>query len=137
MEDLIKRISELKDDVVFVGGVTMVHHGIKETAKDIDIVVLDLKGLEQLGYIRHWFGKSEMTKSKKRASIESLPYFIDIFVEDELPEYVEHDGVKYRTIDSLVEFYEDLISRTEGIERTRIESKLEMIINYREKTKEI
>ena len=137
MQDLIKRISELKDDVVFVGGVTMVHHGIKETAKDIDIRVTNLDGLEELGYIRRWIGKSEMTKSKQRASIESLDYLIDIFIEDELPEYVEHEGIKYGTINHLVEFYEELIPKTQGFPQREFQTKLGMVINYIEKTKGI
>jgi hypothetical protein len=137
MLDLIKRISELKDDVVFVGGVTMVHHGIKETAKDIDIRVLNLDGLEELGCVETWVTNSEMSKSKQRASIQSLDYLIDIFIEDELPEYVEHNGIKYGTINHLVEFYEELIPKTDGFPKRDIQSKLDMVINYIEKTKEI
>ena len=137
MKNLIKRISKLKKDVVFVGGVSFVHHGIKETAKDIDIVVNNLDGLETLGDIKEFQTKAPMSKSGNRAYIYVDDIQIDIFIEDELPEYDEVDGIKYKTITSLVEFYEQLIMKTNGLEKQRNEFKLELVMNKMDKMKKI
>jgi len=115
MKNLIKRISKLKKDVVFVGGVSFVHHGIKDDAKDIDIVVNNLDGLETLGDIKEFQTKAPMSKSGNRAYTYVDDIQIDIFIEEELPEYDEVDGVKYESIKSLVNHYEELINKTNGV----------------------
>ena len=51
MNDLIKNISGVKDDIVFVGGVTLSFHGKKDGFSDIDVVVTDVTGLEFFGEI--------------------------------------------------------------------------------------
>ena len=129
VKNLIKRISKLKKDVVFVGGVSFVHHGIKETSKDIDIVVNNLEGLYGLGEIKEFQTKSPMSKSGNRAYTYVGDIQVDIFIEDELPEYVEYNGVKYETIESLINFYKQLIIKTDGFEKNRNELKLELVIN--------
>jgi len=137
MENLIKRISKLKKDVVFVGGVSFVHHGIKETAKDIDIVVNDLDGLYGLGEIKEFQTKSPMSKSGNRAYMYVDDIQIDIFIEDELPEYDKVDNVKYESIESLIKFYEHLINESDGFEKSRNELKLDLVINNMNKNKGI
>jgi hypothetical protein len=129
VKNLIKRISKLKKDVVFVGGVSFVYHKIKENTKDIDIVVNNLDGLYELGEIKEFKTKSPMSKSGNRAYTYVDDIQIDIFIEDELPEYVEHNGMKYKTIDSLIKFYKQLIIKTDGFEKNRNELKLELLIN--------
>lgn len=129
VKKLIKQISNLKKDVVFVGGVALVHYGIKDTAKDIDIVVNDLNGLEVLGDIQQFQTNSVMSKSGNRAFINIDGIIIDVFINDDLPEYIDNDGVKYGTTQHLIEFLEDLINKTDGFEKNRNEMKLEMIIN--------
>ena len=101
MKNLIKRISELKKDVVFVGGVSFVHHGIKETAKDIDIVVNNLDGLYELGEIKEFQTKSPMSKSGNRA----YTYVDDIHVK----KLVRQES--YKLQDMRME-YENILSKT-------------------------
>lgn len=137
MKNLIKRISKLKKDVVFVGGVSFVHHGIKETAKDIDIVVNNLEGLYELGEIKEFQTKSPMSKSGNRAYTYVDDIQVDIFIEDELPEYVEVDGIKYKSIESMIKFYEHLINESDGFEKNRNELKLDLVINNMNKNKGI
>ena len=129
VKNLIKRISKLKRDIVFVGGVSFVHHGIKEVAKDIDIVVNNLDGLYELGEIKEFQTKSPMSKSGYRAYTYVNDIQIDIFIEDKLPEYNEVDGVKYESIESMIKFYEKLINESDGFEKNRNELKLKLVIN--------
>lgn len=129
VENLIKVISKLKNDVVFVGGVAFVHHGIKETAKDIDIVVNNLDGLYELGEIKEFQTKSPMSKSGNRAYTYVDDIQIDIFIEDKLPEYDKVDDVKYESIESLIKFYKTLVDRNNGLERDRNEIKLNLVMN--------
>ena len=137
MKNLIKRISKLKDDVVFVGGVSMVHHKIKETAKDIDIIVNNLEGLEILGDITEFQTKSPMSKSGKRAYTYVDGIQIDIFIEDNLPEYEEYDGVKYATMEDFIKYYQQLIMKVDGFEKNRNEFKLDLVINNMNKMNKI
>lgn len=137
MKNLIKQISKLKDDVVFVGGVSFVYHGIKEVAKDIDIVVNNLDGLETLGEIKKFQTNSVMSKSGNRAYTYVDDIQVDIFIEGVLPEYDEVDGVKYETIESLIKYYEGLVVKTNGFEKTRNEFKLGLVKNKMNKMKKI
>ena len=135
MEELITQLSNLKEDIVFVGGVSLVQQGIKESANDIDIVVLNLDGLETLGEIETYTSTSEMSKSKNRGWMTVNGILIDIFIEDELPtNYIEVNGVKYETVESIIAFYQDLLLRIDGRFKEIIQSELSDIINSVNKT---
>jgi hypothetical protein len=117
MNELIKKIHNLKPDTVFVGGVSEMVQGKRNTTRDIDICVTNLDGLESLGNIKKWVTDSKTSISGKRAGIEGKKYIIDIFVEDKLPDYIEIEGIKYQTIPSLIKEYERVIKEMESTDR--------------------
>lgn len=128
VKNLIKRISEIKRDVVFVGGCAEVFHQIKDKATDIDIVVLNLDGLDVLGPIREFRAQTEICDSKRRGAIYVGDILIDIFIEDKLPEYIEFDGIKYQTINGFYDYYERVIPKfKDGFHKRRLEKKLQRL----------
>jgi len=106
---LLAQIQQANKDVVFVGGVAEMMQGKKDSVKDIDICVLNLDGLEVFGEIKEWETKSPTSISGKRAGIENGGFIIDIFIEDELPEYVEILGLKFVTIEAMKKCYKKVI----------------------------
>lgn len=92
----------LSGNVVFVGGQSEVIHGIKSETKDIDIVTPDFFKLKQLGTMYVWD-----EKAFKRANIPE--YNIDIFV-GELPDYIEVNGLKFQTLTSMIQHYEEMFN---------------------------
>lgn len=125
MLGLIREIQHLKPDTVFVGGVSEWLQGKRSTTTDIDICVTNLDGLGVLGEIKQWSTDSKFSKSGLRAGIESQEYLIDIFVEQQLPEYIEIDGVKCQTIQSLIQEYSRVIEAI--VDPLYIKSKTKMI----------
>lgn len=127
LENIIKRIVELKKDVVFVGGVSLVHHKIKETTKDIDMVVLNLDGLEEFGPFEIYPIPSEISTTRSLCKTYVDGILLDIIIDTELPEYVESYGVKYSTIDDMVKFYEDRIPRVKGYVQLKLQDTYNLI----------
>jgi len=128
MENLIKKIAELKKDVVFVGGVALVHHKIKEETADIDMVVLDLDGLECFGPFVQFRLPPEISTTRHRAkTIVDKKSSLDIVINDYLPEHVEVDGVKYETIESMIRFYEDYLPRLNEVVRVKPQKTFNLI----------
>lgn len=129
MNELIKKIHSLKPDTVFVGGVSEMVQGKRNTTRDIDICVTNLDGLESLGHIKKWVTDSKTSISGNRAGIEDQKYIIDIFVEDKLPDYIEIYGIKYQTIDSLINEYKRVITEMKNTNRVlsinKMKNKLE------------
>jgi hypothetical protein len=125
---LIWEIARIKPDVVFVGGVSEWIQGKRTSTTDIDICVTNLIGLEHLGEIKQWNTDSKFSKSGLRAGIENQEYLIDIFIEKELPEYVEIEGIKYQTIPSLIQEYTRVVQAITDpvyvISKTKMENKL-------------
>ncbi len=115
MIELIKKISEVKEDVVFVGSVSLWNSNLITDPHDIDIVVNNLDGLEVFGKIDIWESKSPMSISGKRACIKREDYTIDIFINDFLPEFIIKDGIKFQTLDNLKSFLNLVIDSSEGV----------------------
>ena len=86
-----------KEDLVFVGGIAMVAHGMKKSFNDIDIVITSTSGLSN---ITTYQTDSAFSKSGNRAFILktelSMEMDIDIFIENELPDYEIINGLKNR-----------------------------------------
>lgn len=127
MENIVKRIAELKKDTVFVGGLSLVHHGIKETTKDIDVVVLDLDGLEEFGPFDLFNLPVEISTTRRRAKAYFNNVLLDIIIDVKLPEYVEHNGIKYQTIESMMRFYEDHLPRLNQYIRIKPQATYDLI----------
>ena len=135
MKNLIKKIAELKKDVVFVGGVALVHHKIKEETADIDMVVLNLDGLECFGSLVQFRLPPEISTTRRRARVlVDKKIFLDIVINDYLPEHVEVDGVKYETIESMIRFYEDYLPRLNDRVRVKPQATLNLIKEKMNKT---
>ena len=115
MIELIKKISEAKEDVVFVGSVSLWNLNLITDPHDIDIVVNNLNGLEEFGEIDIWETKSPMSISGKRACIKREDYTIDIFIEETLPDYNISDNIKFQTLDDLKAHIELVINSSEGV----------------------
>ena len=120
MLKLIKEIATTNENIIFVGGVAEIIHGTKKTTNDIDIVVLSLNGLEKFGKINEFETKSILSKSGKRAFIKNEKCQIDIFIENELPEFIQIDDVKYETKKSLINHYEFIFNNTNDPELKKI-----------------
>jgi hypothetical protein len=115
MIELIKKLSEAKEDVVFVGSVSLWNSNLVTDPNDIDIVVNSLDGLEVFGNIETWESKSPMSISGKRACIRREDYNIDIFIEDFLPEFTVENGIKFQTLNNLKTFLDLVIDSSEGV----------------------
>jgi len=114
MKDLMKKIMNSKDDVVFVGSLVLSVNGkLDRTPKDIDIVVTSLDGLQLIGDIKCYESNSVFAKGSKRCCIDQDGVMIDIWLKDELPEWEIIDGFKYQTIDSQIKCYQDVKESTD------------------------
>jgi hypothetical protein len=128
MENLVKKIAELKKDVVFVGGVALVHHKIKEEATDIDIVVLNLDGLECFGpFVVFLPPPSISTTIRRTRVLVDKKISLDIIIDEKLPEHVEVDGVKYVTIEETIRFYDDYLPRLKYGAKTKPQATYKLI----------
>ena len=127
IKKLVKRIAELKKDVVFVGGLSLVHHNIKETTKDIDMVILNLDGLDEFGPFEVYNLPPEISTTRRRAKVYVDNILIDVIIDEKLPDYVEHEGVKYQTLDSMMKFYEDHLPRLKVEYRNKPQASYDLI----------
>lgn len=109
MKELVEQISQCKDDVVFVGSLV---GNNPEDVNDIDIVITSTDGLETIGECECYESNSVFAKNAKRCKIKGND-LIDIWLKDELPEYEVIDGIKYQTIDSQKEYYQDVLDSTD------------------------
>ena len=96
-----------KEKTVIVGGAAMFHHGLVDSYNDIDVVVTDINDIEGLNYFE---SNSTLTKSGKRAYVDN----VDVFIEEELPEYEVINGLKVQTKQSMINYYEEVIERSNG-----------------------
>lgn len=129
---LLAQIQEANKDVVFVGGIAEMMQGKRESATDIDICVLNIDGLEVFGQIKEWITESPVSISGKRAGIENQNLILDIFIEDELPEYIEILGLRFETLESLEKRYEYVISElNDPLQQVFKERLIEQLNNLR------
>jgi hypothetical protein len=130
METLMREISNIKDDVVFVGSwVAKVNNKINTQPKDLDIVVTSLNGLETFGDIICGESTSPFAKNSKRCKIEGNEFMIDVWLQDELPQYDIINGMKFETIDAQKEYYSDVLDSTDNKFLTEIVNRKLSIIN--------
>jgi hypothetical protein len=131
MLELINEISKVKNkEVVIVGSAALLAHGAKiNQVKDIDIIVSNIDGLEQLGKIEIFDSISPLSGSGKRAIIKRSDYNIDIFIE-QLPDFVEIKDVKYRSLESM-ELYYKSINPINKVITEFVDSKLNLIKNIK------
>ncbi len=108
---LLAQIQQANKDVVFVGGIAEMMQGKRDIATDIDICVLNLDGLDVFGELQEWNTESPVSISGKRAGLVNKNMILDIFIEEELPEYVEISGLRFETLESLINRYEKVISK--------------------------
>lgn len=123
MIELIKKISEVKEDVVFVGSLSLWNLKLITDPHDIDIVVNNLDGLEIFGKIDTWESTSAMSVSGKRACIKREDYTIDIFIENVLPEFNVTNGIKFQTLDNLKHHIDLVINSAEGYLKNKMMEK--------------
>lgn len=114
-----------KEDLVFVGGIAMFLHGLKEHYNDIDVVVTNLNGLAN--YIEY-DTDSKFSGTGMRAFINSTPK-VDIFIEYAIPEFEIIKGMKVQTIESMLEYYERIYPLVKEQWKSDIEQKLKMLKN--------
>lgn len=111
----MREISNIKDDVVFIGSwVAKVNNKINTQPKDLDIAVTSLNGLETFGNVICGESTSPFAKNSKRCKIEGNEFMIDIWLQDELPEYEIINGLKFETIDAQKEYYSDVLDSTDN-----------------------
>ena len=117
-----------KEDLVFVGGIAMVAHGIKKSFNDIDIVITSTSGLSN---ITTYQTDSAFSKSGNRAFILktelSMEMDIDIFIENELPDYEIINGLKIITKDAMAQYYNSIKNRVNSHFINNIETNLSLI----------
>ena len=123
MIELINKISEVKEDVVFVGSLSLWNLKLITDPHDIDIVVNNLDGLEMFGKIDTWESTSAMSVSGKRACIKREDYTIDIFIENVLPEFNVTNGIKFQTLDNLKHHIDLVINSAEGYLKNKMMEK--------------
>lgn len=106
VKHILKSISDVKNDVVFVGTLAYNFHKVTDKKiKDIDIVVNNLDGLNNLSQIRRtWDTDSPYSISGKRAGMRLSGYTIDIFIQEKLPEYITDDNLKYVNVSDIKKY---------------------------------
>jgi len=129
---LLAQIQEANKDTVFVGGISEMMQGKRESATDIDICVLNTNGLDVFGELKEWITESPVSISGKRAGIENPNLILDIFIEDELPEYVEILGLRFATLEALETRYVKVISELNDPTQQKFKERLvEQLNNLR------
>lgn len=129
VEYLLNEINDSKPDVVFVGGVAVSHYNSFHIPKDIDIVVNNLNGLEKFGDIIEWNTDYPGSISTRRGHIKRDDYNIDIFIEEKLPPYIEFEGLKYQSRDSLLHHYKWVQDFTPDKVRKYYQTRIELLNN--------
>jgi hypothetical protein len=128
MENVVTELAFIKDDLVFVGSIVNLINKKTDKVNDIDIVVNSMKGLETFGDTIVNQSRSIHSKSGKRSQIVYKGVKIDIFIEDELPPYNIIGGIKYATIDHMVNHYIELLGKTDNSEmKSIIQSKIDSL----------
>ena len=119
----------VKKDLVYVGSFALYQMGLVQSYRDIDIVVVDLIGLE--GCIAY-DSDSGFSSIGKRAFIKSDPV-IDIFIENELPDFIEINGLKCQTLASMLKHYTEILPNVKTFWHKKIDNKIKNISSWMEK----
>lgn len=122
LEKILNKLAQ-KENLVFVGSVAMMLQGIDVKPKDIDIVVTDLIGLENY---TEYTTDSKFSLSGRRAFIID-EISVDIFIEQELPEYVIINGLKCETFFYMKRFYNVILHQVDDYWKNVIKEKLKLL----------
>lgn len=116
MKDILHKINDAcNGDVVFTGSVSEVFQGAKDWANDIDIILKDATPFKYCYKFSQHPSKSAYSKSGIRAIFFIKGKLIDAFIENEYPEYVVIDGLKFETIQSMYNWSLKTVGRTWSI----------------------
>lgn len=124
----------LKDieNLVFVGGFAMFMHGLKSSYKDLDIVITDPADIPDA---TEYATASAHSLSGKRAFLHIDNQFIDIFIEDKLPQWELIDGLKVQTVPSMLEHYERVLAGVGEKQKTEIIYKINTLKAWQDQEK--
>ncbi|MDR6548541.1 hypothetical protein J2810_004631 [Chryseobacterium rhizosphaerae] len=103
---LINDLSEFPS-VVFVGGTSEYLQGFRSELNDIDISTKSPELLWKFGYVFRGQNKSLYGLSGQRAFIKNQGILIDIFVDDNVPDFINVGKFKCQTVESMLKLSED------------------------------
>ena len=102
--DTIKKLNEkFEGNIIFVGGVSEVLLGIKETINDIDIVFYDEKYISDISPI---IKKELATMPFTGYKFYFDGFYIDGYLSEIEYPYIEIDGIKCQSLEQLIEMKE-------------------------------
>lgn len=141
MIEILHKINDAcNGDVIFTGSVSEVFQGIKDKSNDIDIILKDATPFKYCYKFSQHPSKSAYSKSGIRAVFYLHEKLIDAFIEQEFPEFVVIDGLKFETIESMYKWSLQTVGRTWSIYykkklRDRV-FRLENVLKQKNKEKE-
>lgn len=122
-----------KADAVIVGSSALYLQGIsKKIPNDIDIITTSIKGLPD-GVIEYETDSGFSFSGKRAVCIVDDSFKIDIFVEDNLPDYIEIDGLKIQTVASMFNYYQSILPRVKDYWLPEINNKIKLLSSWMEK----
>ena len=122
-----------KADAVIVGSSALYLQGIsKKMPNDIDIITTSIKGLPD-GVIEYETDSGFSFSGKRAVCIVDDSFKIDIFVEDNLPDYIEIDGLKIQTVASMFNYYQSILPRVKDYWLPEINNKIKLLSSWMEK----
>lgn len=131
--DTIRRLNEkFEGDIIFVGGVSEVLLGFKETVNDIDIVFYDERYISDISPII-------------KKELPTMPfigykfYFDGFYVDGYLSEieypYIEIDGIKCQSLEQLIKMKEMALNNnwlTNQVNIDKLKNSLDRLKNIKE-----
>ena len=113
MKEILHKINNAcNGDVIFTGSVSELYQGAKDWANDIDIILKDATPFRYCANFSQHPSKSAYSKSGIRAIFYLHGKLVDAFIEQEYPEYVVIDGLKFETIESMYKWSLQTVGRT-------------------------
>lgn len=100
-EEILNELSKI-ENLIFIGGTAEYIQGVKNKLGDIDIVVTNVNDLKNIGYLFFLNIDPFYGRSGKRAVIKLKNVLIDIFIEYNLPQYINIKGFKCETVESII-----------------------------------
>ena len=123
--------------MVFVGGISKFAQGYKETFNDIDISITTeyVDKIKELGIYVPLEYKTifQYPILDQFVVLYNDDYFLDVFVRDGIPNYIEIDGIKYSTIEDDIWLFKQQ-NQNEKYIQDKLHNSVELLKKY-EKTK--
>lgn len=127
------KIIKNKSDAIIVGSSALYLQGIiKKMPNDIDIITTSVDGLPD-GTVEYTTDSGFSFSGKRAFCIVEDSFKIDIFVEDNLPEYMELNGLKIQTVASMIKYYESILPRVKDYWLPEINYKIKLLSSWMEK----